>query len=313
MSERQPQDSIPKPQFNDILKLCILLYGYNHELQKKIKSSSNPSSEESNEKCCAINSEWITKFKDIYKYQLIANHIVSKKYFHCESFKDFEYKINDIIKDINQSKAIEIGIDSKNELTTIPFFPVSIKSNKESIYCFKDFCIVNQKVIDEIYSLYTMDESNNNLNEKKMFCNLQIFLLNNKNGMIFFGKELEIGTIDKQGIFSPLYNLRFDNSVKIEDELSKIKKQKDIDAYLKSRSFKKGENIFQNLKIPNRGNIGTCFDIKKYKESYKNNFNNFSNNKGNSSNNNTSNTNNNINNLYKGNNKNSYNKNNLMI
>lgn len=41
MSVPQIQDSIPKPQVDDILKKCILLYGYNFELQQKIQSSLN--------------------------------------------------------------------------------------------------------------------------------------------------------------------------------------------------------------------------------------------------------------------------------
>ena len=304
MSEPQPRDSIQKPKVDDILKKCILLYGYNLELRQKINSSFGPLSQEVNEKCCIINSEWIKKFKDIYKYKLIENHIFAKKCFGCKSFNDFEHKISDIIKDIKQSQKIQIDIDPKNELTTFLFFPVEIKSNMESIHYFKDFCVVNQKIRDELYSLYIMDENNIKPNEKTLFCNLSIFLLNNKNGMIAFEKELLIGTIDKNGIFSPIYNIRFGNAVKIEDEINNIKKQKDIDAYLKSRSFKKGTNFLQYLKFQNHGNIGTCFDIKKYEELNKNNL---SNNKGNYINNNFNNT----NNLNNGNNKNSYYKNNL--
>ena len=74
MSKPQPQDSIRKPQIDDILKKCILLYGYNFELQQKIQSSIDPLSDGVNEKCCIINSEWIKKFKDIYKYKLIRKN-----------------------------------------------------------------------------------------------------------------------------------------------------------------------------------------------------------------------------------------------
>ena len=60
----EPQDSIPKPQLSDnIIRQCILLYGYIYELNMAITVPFHPLTEEFFEDCCLINSKWIKNLK----------------------------------------------------------------------------------------------------------------------------------------------------------------------------------------------------------------------------------------------------------
>ena len=275
----EPQDSSPKLQLSDnIIKQCILLYGYIYELNMAIINPFHPLTNVFFEDCCLINSKWIKKFKDIYNYEEISKLIVDYRNFNCKSYLEFEKNVLSICNTLKSFGITQKEVDLNNELSKIPFFPEKIKNNTNSIYYYKDFYIVNSKIRDELYSLYNNIGNNSNSNEKTNFSNLKCIFINKDNQIINFGNELEIGKIDKDGMFSPKYNLRFYNKENIENEINYLINYKDLDKYLQTRSIKKNDNFLQNILAPNYGNIGTFLNIIKYEESNKNNLNNSSSN-----------------------------------
>ena len=272
----EPQDSIPKPQLSDnIIKQCILLYGHNYELNMAIINPFHPLTNVFFEDCCLINSKWIKKFKDIYNYEKISELMMKYQNFRYKSYLEFEKNVLNIFNTLKSFGITQKEVDLNNELSKIPFFPEKIENNTNSIYYYKDFFIVNSKIRDGLYSLYNNIGNNSNSNEKTNFSNLKCIFINKDNQIINFGNELEIGKIDKDGMFSPKYYLRFYNKGYIENEINYLINHRDLDNYLQTRSI---NNFLQNILAPNYGNIGTFLNIIKYEESNKNNLNNSSSN-----------------------------------
>ena len=86
MSNPYYSNSMQQPLSDDILRKLILLYGFNFELQQKFKNRSHPLSSNSTETYYAINSEWISTFKDFYNYKGVSDLIIKYNNFNCNTY-----------------------------------------------------------------------------------------------------------------------------------------------------------------------------------------------------------------------------------
>ena len=119
----EPQDSSPKLQLSDnIIKQCILLYGYNYELKMAIINPFHPLTNVFFEDCCLINSKWIKKFKDIYNYEKISELMMKYQNFRHKSYLEFEKNVLNIFNTLKSFGITQKEVDLNNELSKIPFF-----------------------------------------------------------------------------------------------------------------------------------------------------------------------------------------------
>ena len=111
---------------DETLKILILLHGFNMKIQQQANTkNNNPFVEEYN----LINSEWINKFKEYYKYEEISN-ILKEKNFPCSKYEDFERNIDSIVQHIKKFKIYSSGIILPEELKSeIPFRPKLLSIN----------------------------------------------------------------------------------------------------------------------------------------------------------------------------------------
>ena len=282
MSNHEPINSIQVSDY--ILENLIFMYSYNNERKNKSKETFDPLGNNL-ESCYIINSEWIQKYKDFYNYENISN-IISKNNFNFGSFKQIEDNINRVIQEVKKYHVYQKGDDFKNESKMIPFFPKRIDPNINSMYYYNNFYIANKKIGERLYSIYTSMGNKLDTNDKNMNSELKYALLKNNYSLIIFGNELEIGIIDKDGIFTPNYHIRFfkEQSI-INEEIRNIINRRDIEIYFKSRAINKEGPILQKLKSPKFGDVAFIFNIVKYNEE-KNNKQNFSPTNNNANNNN---------------------------
>ena len=106
---------------DEILNKLILLYGYNFDLQKQIKTPLNPSTLIYYDNIYTINIKWITKFKEFYNYKLLSQ--IMYPIHNFKSYDDFEKNINALTNIIKSYKLCQKDKDFQSYIHNIPFFP----------------------------------------------------------------------------------------------------------------------------------------------------------------------------------------------
>ena len=144
----------------------------------------------------------------------------------------------------------------------ISFFPEKIDTKMNLMHYYKEFYITNKKIGEQLYSLFCsigdkVENNGNNMNYQ-----LKYSLLKDNNVLIIFANELEIGTIDKYGIFTPNYHIKYNNAQSkiIENEIKLIINQTDIEKFINSRFTKDGSPL-QSISFPMVGKIGDILNI----------------------------------------------------
>ena len=245
---------------DEILNILILIYGYNLEQNNNKKSSDHL--ENALEDCYIINSDWIKKLKDFYNYDSLSNIISKFKNFNCYSYEQFQFNINKILIRIKSFNLTQKGNDFNAESKMMPFFPEKIYTKMNSMHYYKEFYITNKKIGKQLYSLFTSIGDKVENNENNMNYELKYSLLKDNNALIVFANELEIGIIDKYGIFTPNYHIKYNNaqSIIIENEIKLIINQTDIEKFINSRFTKEGSPL-QSISFPMVGKIGDILNI----------------------------------------------------
>ena len=261
-----------KPLVPDyILRKLVLLYGFNEFfLQKKNIITLEQSKELKFEKFYLINKEWINKFKLFYNYESISNLIKSQNSFHFITYDQFKNNIDNIIIFLKTHNICQIENNFPDELKgRIAFVPQQIRSENDSIFYFKEFYIVNEKINNEL----CQDDKNQIMPNYSKFnnsFNFNFFICSNSS--FFYDKDrFEIGIIDKEGIFIPQYHIVIDEKgIKPEDEIKIILQQKSIDNYFKLRNINKEKKESQNLLVNNKKKIGKILFIDINYNNYQN-------------------------------------------
>ena len=173
---------------DDILSKLILLYGYNFDLQKQIKTPINPFTLIFYKNLYAINSAWLTKFKEFYNYESLSKILQQK--LNLKSYDDFEININKLTEIIKTYKIYEKDKDFRTYLNNIPFFPAKNNVNNTNFYYYNDFYIVNQKIRGELHRINYNKGNRNEQIDYKIISNLKCIYYYDRYSFIFFGNEI---------------------------------------------------------------------------------------------------------------------------
>ena len=162
-------------------------------------------------------------------------------------------------------KELTNKVNNNEKIFFVPTFnPIKIDKNIESYY--KDFYIVNRKIKEKL----CQDKDNQNGEKYSNIVSNYNYNFNFYIGeyTIFYnGNIIEIGKIDKKGVFETLYHIKIeDKTIKPENEIKNIINQNNLDDYFRFRYLKKEGLIKQNL-----GKFGYLINVKMYKEQIKNN------------------------------------------
>ena len=244
---------------DNIIKKLILLYGFNFELQKKTNLLFNQLKEPLFENYYIINSDWINKFKDFYNYKEILKLFIENQNFQYHTYKDFEINIDNTTMIIKNLGINQKGHNFTNEVNEkFSFLTLKINTDINSLTYFSNFYIVNETIIDELLLEKGDNPVIKNISNYK-FCI-------SKYSFFYYNNEFEIGIINKEGVFAPLYHIRLVNeNINPEDEIRTIIKYIYLEKYFEYRKINKKE-IVNIIKDSNFGNIGTILNILKYRE-----------------------------------------------
>ena len=219
-----------KPLVPDsVLEKLILLYGFTLNLQIKIPFPFDINKDPFYENYYLINAEWLDKYKQFYNYELISNKLDEKNdnYLHFKHYDDFEMNLLTIKEYLKRYQICEkeniFPIELTNKISTdqriffVPTFnPIKIEKDKNIDYYYKDFYIVNKTIKDRL----CQDKDNEN-GEKysNIVSNTNYNFYIGEYTIFYYGNNMiDIGKIDKKGIFETLYHLKIeDKSIKLEN------------------------------------------------------------------------------------------------
>ena len=235
--------------FDLIIKIMILLYGFNKEIKEKMKGKIKKS-----EKYFLINSEWIKQFKNNYNYPSIYNYLLQN--YNYSTYSQYESNINLILENIKNSNIIkdkekEFIIKDMKDISFIPF-QEKLKNNFMKHYI--KFNIINSKINEMIKKLMLLQKINYYNNHAYYFYIGPKTILKGHN---FF----EIGYFGFQDEFISKYYFLFDKTEYINKEIKILAKMKDINKYFTLRNIEKQTKEIQDLNISNE-KVGTIFNLK---------------------------------------------------
>ena len=237
---------------DNILKTFILLFGFNIEIQNKIK---RPLSKENiSETFYLINAEWIEKFKEYNDYQTLSSILSENNSFSYNTYNDYENNIDKILNCIRgkiSQKDNNFQIELKEKIS---FDPLQNKvSENYPLYYFNEFYIINEKIYQEL---------SNYMNVKS---NFRFNFYIGEYCIFFNGKNFEIGNINDKGVFFPHYHILIvDNYIQPLKEIEIILVN-NIDKYFFFRKIKKDDRNIQNLLLENK-QIGYFINVLEYKK-----------------------------------------------
>ena len=236
-----------------ILRKLILLHGFSKEIHLKTKTS-DPLTGISADEYYFINGEWINKFKEFYNYDQIVN-IMEQYKINFQTYEEYKNNIENILVTLKQYYIRQRGAGFPIELTNgnISFCPNIIQFqgiNNMAFYFINNLYLVNYELNQQI-SQY-QENHVNFVNDIKYKC-----FINNK---VFFSylNNIEIGTINSNGMIVPLYYIKFENK-NSETEIKRI-----INGGFEN--FIKMNNIDTKRVLNRFGNNEYLVNIKKYKE-----------------------------------------------
>ena len=221
-----------------ILKKLILFYGFTKEIQEKTKAQLNPLIDITYDNFYIINGDWINKYKEFYSYDQIINII---KHNNIDFPKYFSYKSN-IETILSTIKKYQIYQKEKE-------FPIELKSGISFAPMIKDSFTNNLKIHDNFYIV------NSELNEmisrdKENPEKPNYFLVNTINSNAFLSKysyfifvnNIEICTMNKDGIFVHQYCIKLGKETDLTSEITQIIKSGGIEAIVKKKGLEKKDS-----------------------------------------------------------------------
>ena len=251
----QANDDIPLvPDY--ILKKLILLYGFTEELKSKAKNNFDPLRGINGEEYYLINGEWINTFKDFYNYNQIIN-LLQKYNIH---FQNYEQCKNSIGNTLNTIKSFFIRQKSDvfpNELKgKIPFTAAFENATTNNMHYYNNFYLVNYELNVELSN----DKEDPIKPNYSYVNNLKSKFFISQNLYFIHGNNFEIGKLNSDGMFIPLFYIKIIDG-NSEEEIKNIIKSGGIEKY---SYMKKIDDKRQLSKYDNKG--GLIFNIEKYKE-----------------------------------------------
>ena len=235
--------------FDLVLKIIILLYGFNKELKDKMKGKLKKS-----EKYFLINSEWIKQFKNNYNYSSIYNYLLQNS--NYSTYSQYESNINLILKNIKISSIVKENEFVLKDMKDISYIPFQEKLKNNFMQHYIKFNVINSKINEMIKKLLTLQNINYNNNHAYYFYIGNKVILKADN---FF----EIGYFDFQDAFISKYYFLFDKNKNeyIDKEINKLIKYKNINKYFTLRNIETQTKEIQDLNISNE-KVGTVFNLK---------------------------------------------------
>ena len=246
-----------------ILRKLILLYGFTKEIQSKIREAQlNPLSYITYENYSIINGEWLNKFKEFYNYEQIAKIIQYHKY-DFPNYIKYKNNIEKILSTIKQYKLYQKEIKFPDELKILNNFYPTAKCIVNNLKIHDNFYIVNS----ELNKLLSHDKDNPINPNYPAFVNkknLNVFL--NKYSYFIFIDNIEICTMDKDGMFVHQYCIKLEELSTVP-EIIKIIKAGGIEKILKKKEL--GNKTSAQYDSVQNGLIYNIEKIKKDKEKHK--------------------------------------------
>ena len=243
-----------------ILRKLILLYGFTKEIQSKIREAQlNPLSYITYENYSIINGEWLNKFKEFYNYEQIAKIIQYHKY-DFPNYIKYKNNIEKILSTIKQYKLYQKEIKFPDELKILNNFYPTAKCIVNNLKIHDNFYIVNS----ELNKLLSHDKDNPINPNYPAFVNkknLNVFL--NKYSYFIFIDNIEICTMDKDGMFVHQYCIKLEELSTVP-EIIKIIKAGGIEKILKKKEL--GNKTSVQYDSVQNGLIYNIEKIKKDKE-----------------------------------------------
>ena len=244
------------------------------DLQIKIQFPFDIKKEPFYENYYLINADWLDRYKQFYNYELISKKLDEINYnnFNFKHYDEFEMNLSAIKDILKMSKICEKENVFPTELTNIvstndriffvPVFVLTKDKNFEYFY-YKDFYIVNKKIKDKL----CQDKDNENGEKyKNIVSNSNFNFYIGENTIFYNGNMIEIGIINKKGIFETLYHIKIENTeIKPEIEIKNIINQNNLDNYFKEfRKIQIEDKVIQKI-----DKFGYIINVKLYKEKNK--------------------------------------------
>ena len=239
-----------------ILRKLLLLYAFTQELKSKVKSNFDPLSGFNGEEYYLINGEWLNKYKNFYNYNQIVSLLQQYK-MNYQSFEQFKNNINNILNTVKNFYIKQKSVQFPNELIKgIPFIPTFEKALVNNMSFYNDFYLVNYELNVELSN----DKENQIKANYSYVNNLKLKFFLSQNLYFIHGNNFEIGKLNSDGMFIPLFYIKILNG-NSEEEIKNVINSGGIEKYL---NMKKIDNKREVNKYDNKG--GLIFNIEKYKE-----------------------------------------------
>ena len=243
----QSNNESKNSNFELVIKIMILLYGFCKEIKDKMKRKIKKP-----EKYYLINSDWIKQFKSKYNYLNIYNYLLQN--YNYSAYFQYESNIDLILENIKKANIIKENEFLLKDMKSLSLIPLKEKLTNSFMQHYIQFNIINSKINEMIKKLMSLQNINYYNSHYYYFYIGTKAILKDDN---FF----EIGYFDFQEVFISKYYFLFNKNEYIDKEINKLIKLKDINKYFTLRNIETQTKEIQDLNISNV-KVGTVFNLK---------------------------------------------------